>query len=54
MSDECVHKLLDVCGELSEKIEGITINITDISVGYLAYRRLNRLNESIQDLQVSH
>lgn len=50
--DECVHELLDSMDDLADLIDGATLNITEISVGYLAFVRLNRLNNSIAELQV--
>ena len=48
-----MHELLDSMDDLEDLIDGATLNITEISVGYLAFVRLNRLNNSIADLQVS-
>nr|XP_054772039.1 laminin-like protein epi-1 [Lytechinus pictus] len=52
--DECVHLLLDIVEEMAGDLDEADRNLTGITVGVVAFQRLNQLNESIHDLIVRH
>ncbi|XP_041484164.1 laminin subunit alpha-like isoform X1 [Lytechinus variegatus] len=48
--DECVHLLLDIVEEMAGDLDEADRNLTGITVGVVAFQRLNQLNQSIHDL----